>query len=219
MAGRNGRSSTAATRHRYCHVFLNGLYWGLYNPTERPEEHWAETTYGTENEDYDIINLCCGNRLEAGDFTEWNDLMTKSSALFDTDAEYQTVQGNDANGTRNLAIKKLLGVDSFINFALNGYFTANGDWPGNFFVAYDNVQTRTPGWQFITWDNDLAFQGLNVNANKVTPPEGFGHAWWLTSPGQVDVGLRPNIDYKARLADTAFRFFFHGGPYTTGCLA
>ena len=208
-------SGHPATRHRYAHVFINGLYWGLYDPTERPQEHWAETVLGGENEEYDIVNLCCGNRLDSGDFVEWNDLMAQSSAGFSTTAAYQSVQGNNPDGTRNMAYKRLLDVDNFIGFALNGYFTANGDWPGNFFTAYDNVQTRTPGWRFITWDNDLGFQGFNTNANKVTPPEGFGNVWWLTSPGQVDVGLRQNAEYRMRLADTAYRFYFHDGPYST----
>ena len=208
-------SGHAGTHGRYCHLFLNGLYWGVYNPTERPESHWAETTYGGENEDYDVIDLCCNNHLESGDMVEWNDLLAKSAALFNTDAKYQAVQGNNSNGTPNPALKKLLGVDSFINFALNGYYTAGGDWPGNFFVAYDNVQTRTPGWQFITWDNDLSFQGFTVGVNKVTPAEGFSHPFWLNSPGQVDVGLRAHPEYRMRLADTTFRYFFHNGPYTT----
>ena len=191
------------------------MYWGLYNPTERPQEHWAETVLGGENEEYDVVNLCCGNRLDSGDFIEWNDLMSQSSAGFSITAAYQFVQGNNPDGTRNVTYKRLLDVDNFIGFALNGYFTANGDWPGNFFTAYDNVQTRTPGWRFITWDNDLGFQGFDVNANKVTPPEGFSHPWWLTSPGQVDVGLRQNAEYKMRLADTAYRYYFHEGPYST----
>ena len=208
-------SGHPATRHRYAHVFINGMYWGLYNPTERPEDHWAETVLGGENEEYDIINLCCGNRLDAGDLTEWNDLMTQSSAGFATTAAYQQVQGNNPDGSRNMAYKRLLNVDNFIGYVLNGYHHANGDWPGNFFTAYDNVQTRTPGWRFITWDNDLGFQGFNVNANKVTPPEGNTHPFWLTSPGQVDTGLRQNAEYRMRLADTAYRYFFHEGPYST----
>ncbi len=208
-------SGHPATRHRYAHVLINGMYWGLYDPTERPQEHWAETVLGGENEEYDIVNLCCGNRLDSGDFIEWNDLMAQSSAGFSTTSAYQQVQGNNPDGTRNMAFKRLLDVDNFIAYVLNGYYHANGDWPGNFFTAYDNVQARTPGWRFITWDNDLGFQGFNVNANKVTPPEGFTHAWWLTSPGQVDVGLRQNAEYKMRLADTAYRYYFHNGPYST----
>ena len=138
--------------------------------------------------------------------------MSQSIAGFASTTAYQFVQGNNPDGTRNMAYKRLLGVDNLIGFALNGYYTATYDWPGNFFVAYDNVPARTPGWRFITWDNDLAFQGFNVNANKVTPSGEFNNMFWRTSPGEVDLGLRKNAEYKMRLADTAYRYFFHDGP-------
>jgi len=208
-------SGQPATRARYMHLFINGLYWGLYNPTERPEEHWAETVLGGEDEDYDVLNLCCGNRLDAGDYTEWQQLLAKASAGFSTTAAYQEVQGNNPDGTRNPALKKLLDVGNLIDFLINGYFTASGDWPGNFFAIYDNVQERTPGFRFPTWDNDLSFQGFNVNANKVTPPEGFSHGWWQNSPGAIDAPLRANPDYRMRMADHIYRHFFHGGAYDT----
>jgi hypothetical protein len=87
-------SGEPGTRHRYCHVFLNGLYWGLYNPTERPQAHWAETTFGGEDEDYDVINLCCGNRLERGDLTEWQRLLSAARTGFASADAYQAIQGN-----------------------------------------------------------------------------------------------------------------------------
>jgi hypothetical protein len=206
-------SGEPSTRHRYCHVFLNGLYWGVYDATERPESHWAETTFGGEDEDYDVLDLCCGNQLESGDFTEWQQLLAAAQAGFASDAAYQAIQGNTPDGTRNPALKRLLGVDSFIGFAVNGYYHASVDWPGNFFVVYDNVADRTLGWRFVTWDTDLGMPNLDVNANKVTPPEGFGNFWWQNSPGTVDVGLRQNAEYRLRLADRVYHEFFHKGAY------
>jgi hypothetical protein len=207
-------SGEPGTRHRYCHVFLNGLYWGVYNPTERPQAHWAETTFGGEDEDYDVVNLCCGNRLERGDLTEWQRLLAASRTGFATSDAYQAIQGNHPDGTRNPALTRLLGIESFIGFAINGYYHASVDWPGNFFVVYDNLADRTEGWRFVTWDTDLGLPNLDVTANKVTPPEGFSHPWWQNSPGVVDVGLRRNPDYRLRFADRVYREFFHGA-YTT----
>ncbi|MBL9126223.1 MAG: lamin tail domain-containing protein, partial [Verrucomicrobiales bacterium] len=209
-------SDEPATRHRYAHLFLNGLYWGVYNPTERPQAHWAETTFGGEDEDYDVIDLCCGNQLESGTFEAWHALLAAAGSGFADDAAYQRVQGNDPNGARNPALPRLLGVDSFIGFALNGYYHASVDWPGNFFVVRDAKADRTEGWRFVTWDTDLGFQGFQVGANKVTPPEGFTHPWWQSSPGVVDVALRKNLDYRLRFADRVHReFFATSGAYRT----
>ena len=208
-------SGEPATRHRYCHVFLNGMYWGVYNPTERPESHWAETTFGGEDEDYDVINLCCPNRIDNGDFAEWQQLLSTARAGLASDAAYQAIQGNNSDGTRNFGLKRLLGVDGFIGFALNGYYHASLDWPDNFFAIYDNVADRTKGWRFVTWDIDLGFPNMDVTINKVTPAEGL--ATWAShdAPFAVDAALRQNAEYRMRLADRVYREFFHTGAYSS----
>jgi hypothetical protein len=208
-------SGEPGTRHRYCHVFLNGMYWGLYNPTERPESHWAETTFGGEDEDYDVINLCCPNRIDSGDFTEWQQLLQTARAGLASDTAYQAIQGNQPDGTRNPALKQLLGVDSLIGFLINGYYHASIDWPDNFFAIYDNAANRTAGWRFVTWDTDLGFPNFNVNYNKVIPTGG-GVAEWAShdAPFAVDAALRQNAEYRMRLADRVYWEFFHGA-YTT----
>jgi hypothetical protein len=43
------------TRSMYYHLFVNGMYWGLYQTQERPEASYAETYLGGEKEDYDVV--------------------------------------------------------------------------------------------------------------------------------------------------------------------
>src|SRR5262249_54447024 len=132
-----------------------------------------------------------------------------------TTASYQAIQGNNADGTRNPALKRLLGVDSFIGFAINGYYHASIDWPDNFFTIYDRVADLAQGWRFVIWDTDLGFPNLDVTANKVTPPEGV--TTWAShdAPFAVDAALRQNADYRIRLADRVYREFFHNGAYAS----
>jgi len=208
-------SGEAATRHRFCHLFLNGMYWGVYNPTERPESHWGETTFGGQEEDYDVINLCCPNRIDSGDFTEWQQLLSASRSGFATDASYLAIQGNNPNGTLNPALKRLLGVDSLIGFMINGCYHGSLDWPDNFFVLYDNVGDHTKGFRFVAWDNDLGFPNMNVNADRATPPEGLATRLQHDAPGAVDAGLRQNLEYRMRVADRLFREYFHTGAYAS----
>ena len=63
------RESHAAMGHpsaRGCfvHLYLNGLYWGLYNLTERPDEHFAAEHFGGSAKDYDARN---GSHVLSGD--------------------------------------------------------------------------------------------------------------------------------------------------------
>lgn len=45
----------AAPRGMWVHLYLNGLYWGVYNPTERPDAAFMESYFGGDEEDYDIL--------------------------------------------------------------------------------------------------------------------------------------------------------------------
>lgn len=40
---------------RYMHLFLNGLYWGLYAASERMDKEFAENYLGGDEDDYDVI--------------------------------------------------------------------------------------------------------------------------------------------------------------------
>jgi hypothetical protein len=52
----------------YVHLYINGLYWGLYSPVERPDDAFLASYLGGEREDYDIVKdfneLFRGNRVE-----------------------------------------------------------------------------------------------------------------------------------------------------------
>ena len=40
---------------KYVHLYLNGLYWGLYNVHERPDDSFADEYYGGDKDDYYVI--------------------------------------------------------------------------------------------------------------------------------------------------------------------
>ncbi len=46
----------ASARGQFVHLYLNGLYWGVYNLTERPAEDFSATYFGGEAADWDAIN-------------------------------------------------------------------------------------------------------------------------------------------------------------------
>ena len=39
----------------YVHLYINGLYWGLYSPAERPDDAFLAAHIGGNEEDWDII--------------------------------------------------------------------------------------------------------------------------------------------------------------------
>ena len=55
-----------AVRSRFFHLYVNGLYWGVYDPTERPDAAFGAGYLGGGKADYDVVNegqLVDGNRI------------------------------------------------------------------------------------------------------------------------------------------------------------
>ncbi|MCB1095122.1 MAG: lamin tail domain-containing protein [Verrucomicrobiae bacterium] len=201
-----------ATRGRFVHLYLNGLYWGLYNPTERPDSAFAESYLPGVREDYDVVKFCCPDRVVDGSTAMWNRLITLCNRGLQDNADYFFIQGRDPDGAPNPEFQTLIDVDNFIDYVINGQYHAANDWPGNYYVMRDGNDDRSEGFKYFTWDNDLAFVNANINLNKVqTDP---GHNWWTESPGVMDIALRRNDEYRLRFADHVYRHYFNGGALT-----
>ena len=62
-----------AAHGTWVHLYINGLYWGLYNPTERPDATFNASYVGGNEDDYDVIK----NHEEVidGDIDAYRDLL------------------------------------------------------------------------------------------------------------------------------------------------
>lgn len=199
-----------APRGEFVHLYLNGLYWGVYNPTERPDDAFAAEYLGGERDDYDVVKFCCPDRTVAGDIEVWNQLLGEARSGIDTNADLQRVLGKNEDGTNDPEKTAILDLDSLIDYLIAGQFHGAWDWPGNYYAFRDRDKNSTTGYRFVTWDNDVIFDGGNPNiADKVTPDP--GHPWWTESPGEIDIGIRNNPEYRMRFADRVYRHYFHGG--------
>ena len=62
-----------AARGQFVHLYLNGLYWGLYNLTERPSAPFLAGIQGGKSSDYDSRN---SDKSLSGDTNTWDRLFT-----------------------------------------------------------------------------------------------------------------------------------------------
>ena len=198
---------TLATTGQFVHLYLNGIYWGIYNPTERPDADFLADHTGVDPDNVDTVKFCCPQRVVDGDWDKWNELRSLAASGLEDNASYQRIQGKNPNGTRNPAYDVLIDVDNFIDYVIHGQFTGSEDWPGNYYVARDRGPD-SEGFKFFTWDNDLAFR----RPDKVTTDP--RHNWWTESPGELDVALRRNEEYRLRFADRVRQHYFDGGALT-----
>ena len=115
MQKKLGRTSVNAL---YVHLFLNGMYWGLYNIAERVDDQYGKDHLGGSKSDIDVVKIeeDGGNHIEAseGSLDAWNQLV-KTAPKAAADGGYE-------------AMKKLLDIDAFIDYMLINQYAGNTDW-------------------------------------------------------------------------------------------
>lgn len=158
------------------HLFLNGMYWGMYNLCERiNKEHCAEN-YGGKKGDYDVIKVeeTEGEKIEAADGTldAWNEMISVVERVGkgSKDAYYQ-LQGLDSKGQPNADIEPLLDLENFADYMLINFYGGNTDWDHHNWYAFRNSKNPTHGFRFICWDTELIFGNLSDN---VTDNDNYG---------------------------------------------
>ena len=163
-----GQASSHGAR---VHLYINGVYWGLYNPVERPDASFAASYYGGEKEEWDAINT--GEVLD-GSIAAWNTLVSLSQAVASASTEaartaaYMRVLGLNPNGTDNSSFETYLDAVNYADYLMVNFYSGNNDWPQrNWFAARRKVPD-SQGFVFHMWDAEwtLGLQS-DINTNRL----------------------------------------------------
>ncbi|MEJ6579929.1 MAG: lamin tail domain-containing protein [Akkermansiaceae bacterium] len=227
------------TRSRYYHLYLNGVYWGLYMTQERAEANHAEAYLGGNKADYDTIKSAGssgGYNTEATDGTfatgsDWHTLWTMARAQQTTPtiARFMELQGLNPDGSRNPALPIYLDVDNLIDYQMVIGYTGNYDGPLSDFVGASNnwysVRDRVRdgfGVQFFVHDGEhsMGAGGKWNGANdRINTSNGSGSRgdYNKSNPSFIHFDLTENTgEYRLRFADRAHLALFNGGLLTQG---
>jgi len=207
FAGRLQNAMGDAGRHgNFVHLYVNGLYWGLYNPVERPDTSFSASYYGGDKENWDGINS--GQPTGESQTAAWNTLMSMSTNLT-TNEGYQQVQGNNVDGTNNPAYEDYLDIDNYINYLLVNQWAGNNDWVSHNWYAGRLRGPDSTGFKSYSWDAEWIVNmnsGLGDNTVNDTTTSNY-----LLKPYNY---LRGNAEFRMRYADHVHRHFFNGGVLT-----
>ena len=206
----------------FVHLYINGLYWGLFNPTERPmSSTFTAAHMGGEPEDWDVIKseyTAPGGVTYDGSTADWTSVKNLVNGAYSggvTNAEYDS-------------IKAKVDVDNLIDYMLVEGYIGNGDWPGNnWIVAKRRVDDAGNPWTgqgfvFFLWDCEMSF-GIpgegpwatrEINVNKID-----NGTTTAGNPADISTILSTNLEYRMLFADrctgrclTAGRFRRRGLP-------
>lgn len=219
----NGMSSgIGAPRSRFVHLYLNGLYWGMYDMHERPDEHFAAEYYGGENEDYDSIKHLYDDTSSSDsdhDGIPYNDNITGGDdaslhamfALARTDlSQYNNYQ----------ALEGALDIDHLIDYLLLNFYVGNGDWAHKNWYATFNRNHPDGRWRYHAWDTEHIIESSFFNSN-VSGALAFDCTGKDNTGGPTELHqdlAAESPEYRLRFADHMYRHFFHDGTLTAGAV-
>jgi len=189
-----------ACRDRFVHLYLNGVYWGVYNPVERADASFSATYFGGDKADWDVIVQ--GNYPTEGTGDAWNRLLGLCAEGFSTLYQYCRVQGRNVDGTPNPLLPNLIEVRNYIDYMIVNLYGGNTDWPHNNWRVSRNRDGRA-GFRFYLWDTEFAL-GLasDLYTNLTGVANGVAVPW---------AALRQNAEFRMLLADRINAHFHNGG--------
>ncbi|RJP63369.1 MAG: T9SS C-terminal target domain-containing protein [Ignavibacteriales bacterium] len=227
------------TRSRYYHLYINGVYWGIYQSQERPEANFAASYFGGVAEDYDVIkaddNWPTAIYATDGNTNAYREVWNLCTSGFSNNANYFKLQGMNPDGTRNPDYKVLVDIDNLIDFMLVIFFAGNFDCPvskfgqnnvlRNFYCIYN--RNRNDGFKFIVHDAEHSLRttagegpGIGLYENRVnigTLNDSYKmkvSTFNTFHPQWLHFKLSDNPEYRTRFMDHVYKHFFNNGSMT-----
>jgi len=185
---------------RYVHLYLDGLYWGIYNLIERADGAFAASYLGGEEDDYDSIKGDEPPAAISGDTDFWREMFSVANAGVSTPAGYERIQ-------------EYLDPDSLIVYSMVNHYIGNIDGPvcicgdhrpRNFYAA--RRRTDEGRYHFFLWDSEHSLSETNVDRSDL----GVTNA--DNTPARLYGRLRANAEFRMRFADHVHRAYFNDGP-------
>ena len=219
---------------RSYHLFLNGVYWGLYQTEERTCGEFGETHFGGTPDDYDVVrtsyiwtsSAAYVTGVVEGEETGWRNFWDISvnqgygSAYPDN---YNRVRGLNPDGTRNLQYPIYLNPRNVAVLMLGAHFATDvdspsaEDFPNNMAALWHrhsgtNVLggVSATGWIFHRHDceHGLGMMGASYTTDRLT----FGTEAYKSgfrkyanfNPAELHYKLEDHPDYRMLAADLMF---------------
>jgi hypothetical protein len=155
-----------AGHHRYVHLFINGVYWGTYDPTEQENNGFAAAYFGGSKDDYDVIEQ---GALKSGTSTAYNAMIAIASPI--DNSKYEQMKG-------------LLDVPEFADYMLLHFYLGHEDWGGdinkNWYAVRNNKKNGK--FNYLPWDMENLLWSEGADRTGVTAPASGLHPKLVTNP-------------------------------------
>ena len=218
----------AATHSRRVHLYLNGLYWGLYTLHEKPDSDFQAAYQGGNPEDWDVLKHSPSRPdcLDSGTFVNpaiSATVVTNNTAYVNYQAMLASVAtGVDLTNSANYAAAGAkLAIDDFIDYMVFNFALNNFDWSHQNWYASFRRNHPDGRWRFHSWDAEHV---LRIPTEEIIAAgiSGTGANSPLTdcnqtgTPTFIHQRLATNAEYRVRFADRIHHWCFNNNLLTTG---
>ncbi len=191
------------------HLFLNGLYWGLYNVCEAMDDHFAAAQWGGENEQYDVIS---------GDRHEPTGIEVNDGKADDFNMVANGIRAMSAQVTAKQVDEKTfyekacaeIDLDRMIDYLVLEWYIGNDDWPQKNWKATISKANGVP-LTYFAWDLDTSLESTTANRVTADPVKDNGYKSVTNCVQYIQRALEVSAEYKLRFADRVHKHFFGDG--------
>lgn len=221
------------TRSRYHHLYVNGVYFGLFQTQERVEDFYGESYFGGDKDDYDVVkadaHVTWKTEVSNGNDLAWRQLFDLAQGLADEPASnadnYWTMQGLNPDGSRNPDLPVLLDLDNLIDYMAITFYTGaydtgitrfgNNERANNWF-GIRNREAGDQGFQFFQHDAEHSLGSGDTDDIDRTGPfySDNDSDYSYFNPGFLHQDLLVHEEYRLAFADRLRNYLFDGGPMT-----
>ena len=178
-----------AGHNRYAQLYLNGLYWGIYDITERHNADFVSSYLGGTDTDWDVID---DGLVRDGDATVWNTTMSLANTL------------NLTTYTNYLRMLEYINVTNLADYMILHLYAGAEDWDTKNWTA---ARRRQPGagFIFLPWDQEVILDDINRDFSERNS-DGTPHRLWHR--------LKLNPEFRLLVADRLHKHLFNDGALT-----
>lgn len=179
---------------RFVHLYINGLYWGLYNVVERPDASFAAAYYGGDKDEWGSNSH--GGTV-SGQFDRFGTLIRLAQ------------EGGLADSTKYATMLEFIDPVQFSDYLIVNWYAGNIDWPENNWYA--NVQNPAGPNRFFVWDAERTWEEGALIHLGVDQVEG---APFPNVVKLVFAALIENADFRLLFADRLYHHLATDGALT-----
>jgi len=210
---------------RYVHLWINGLYWGLYNAVEAMDGAFAAEYLGGDKDEYDVIKDYFF--IDDGNRAAWDEAAALASQGFATEAAYQRLQGDNPDGTRNTNYPVYLNLSNYVDYVMAHITVGAYDWPLNNWWSCRRRGPQSEGFRFCVWDQEEGIYSLARTQNVFCQPfaEASETLFCAGAQGEYhgayfyDILRRTSTSFRQLFMDRAWLAHTGNGPLSPGASA